>query len=143
MAAASKGITWSGFLLRLLVAAVLVFSTYNPTGKSYYHWLSENISAPTPLLALVGILLLVGWTVYLRATGRSLGAFGLLLAAAFFGVLVWMTIEWGWISANSVESMTWIFETILCGVLAIGISWSHIRRRITGQVDVDEVEGDL
>ena len=29
---------------------------------------------------------------------------------------------------------------ILCGVLATGISWSHIRRRITGQVDTDEIE---
>ncbi len=141
--AASRGITGTGFLLRLIAAAVLVFATYNPSGNSYYHWLSENISSPTPLLALAGILLLIGWTIYLRATGRSLGAFGLFLAAAFFGVLVWMTIDWGWISADSVEAMTWIFEVILCGVLAIGISWSHIRRRMTGQVDVDEVEGDI
>ena len=140
--AASKGITWSGFLLRLLAAAVLVFSTYNPSGKSYYHWLSEHISTPTPLLALAGVLLLIGWTIYLRATGRSLGAFGLILAAAFFGVLVWMVIDWGWISPDSVEAMTWIFESMLCGVLAIGISWSHIRRRMTGQIDVDDVEGD-
>ena len=141
--AASRGITWSGFLLRLLAAAVLVFSTYNPSGKSYYHWLSENLSSPTPLLALAGILLLIGWTIYLRATVRSLGAFGLFLASAFFGVLIWMMMDWGWISADSIESMSWIFECILCGVLAVGISWSHIRRRMTGQIDVDEVEGDL
>ncbi|NNJ93358.1 MAG: hypothetical protein HKP57_01250 [Halobacteria archaeon] len=141
--AASRGITGTGFVLRLIAAAILVFATYNPSGKSYYHWLSENISTPTPLLALAGILLLIGWTIYLRATSRSLGAFGLFLAAAFFGVLVWMTIDWGWISADSVEAMTWIFEVILCGVLAIGISWSHIRRRMTGQIDVDEVEGDV
>jgi len=31
----------------------------------------------------------------------------------------------------------------MCFILAVGISWSHIRRRITGQVDVDELEGDL
>lgn len=141
--AASRGITGFGFLLRLIAAAILVFATYNPSGNSYYHWLSDNISSPTPLLALAGILLLIGWTIYLRATGRSLGAFGLFLAATFFAVLVWMTIDWGWISADSVEAMTWIFEVILCGVLAIGISWSHIRRRMTGQVDVDEVEGDI
>ena len=141
--AVMRGITWSGFLLRLLAAAVLVFATYNPSGTSYYHWLSDNFSSPTPMLALVGILLLIGWTVYLRATGRSLGAFGLFLAAAFFGVLVWMVIDWGWISPDSVETMTWIIEFVLCGVLAVGISWSHIRRRMTGQVDVDEIEGDI
>lgn len=140
--AVMRGITWSGFLLRLLAAAVLVFATYNPSGTSYYHWLSENVSSPSPMLALVGILLLIGWTIYLRATGRSLGAFGLFLAAAFFGVLVWMVIDWGWISADSVETMTWIFEFVLCGVLAVGISWSHIRRRLSGQVDVDDVEVD-
>ena len=55
---ATRGITWSGFLLRLLFAAILVFFTYNPSGRSYYHWLSENISSPTPLLALAGVLLL-------------------------------------------------------------------------------------
>ncbi len=140
---ASKGITGTGFLLRLLFAVVLVFSTYNPSGTSYYHWLSENIASPTPLLALGGIVLLVGWTIYLRATSRSLGAFGLFLAAAFFGVLIWMAIDWGWISADSIEALTWIFQAILCWVLAIGISWSHIRRRMTGQVDVDEIEGDV
>ena len=138
-----KGITGFGFLLRLLAAAVLVFATYNPSGRSYYHWLSDNLSSPTPLLALAGVLLLIGWTVYLRATSRSLGAFGLFLAAAFFAVLVWMVIDWGWVDPDSIEALTWIFEVILCGVLAIGITWSHIRRRVTGQVDVDEVEGDV
>jgi hypothetical protein len=142
MMSAFRGLTWSGFFLRLLAAAVLVFSTYNPSGTSYYHWLSEHISAPTPLMALAGILLLIGWTIYLRATGRSLGAFGMILAAAFFGVLLWMIIDWGWIAADSVESMTWIIEAIFCGILAVGISWSHIRRRMTGQLDVDDVEAD-
>ena len=93
---AVKGINWFGFLLRLLVAFVLVFSSYNPSGYSYYHWVSENISSLTPTIALVGILLLVGWTIFLRATLRSLGPFGLLLAAAFMGVLLWMMIDWGW-----------------------------------------------
>ena len=140
---AFKGITSSGFLLRFLVAAILVFSTYNPSGYSYYHWLSENFSTPTPMLALGGVLLLIGWTIYLRATTRSLGAFGLFLAAAFFGVLVWVVIDLDWIDPDSIEKLTWIVQAILSWVLAIGISWSHIRRRITGQVDVDEIEGDL
>ena len=141
--AAYKGLTWPGFLLRVLAAAVLVFTTYNPSGNSYYHWLSETFTDPTPMLALAGILLLIGWTIYLRATGRSLGAFGLFLAAAFFATLVWLLIDWNWIKADSVKAMTWIAEVILCGILAVGISWSHIRRRMTGQIDVDEVEGDV
>ena len=138
-----KGIGWSGFLLRLMAAFVLVFSSYNPSGYSYYHWVSDNISSPTPWIALVGILLLVGWSIFLRATLRSLGPFGLLLAAAFMGVLLWMMIDWGWFHADSLKTVTYLVLVVLCWILAIGVSWSHIRRRITGQVDVDEVDGDL
>jgi len=140
---AVKGIGWSGFLLRLLAAFILVFASYNPSGYSYYHWVREQFSSPTPGLALVGILLLIGWTIFLRATVRSLGMFGLLLAAAFMGVVLWMLIDWGLFRADSLKAVSYIILVVLCGILAIGVSWSHIRRRITGQIDVDEVEGDL
>ena len=138
-----KGLTWAGFLLRLLAAIVLVFSTYNPSGKSYYHWVSEDLQNFTPLMALAGILVIIGWTIFLRATGRSLGAFGLILAAAFFGTILWLLIDWEVVPADSVEAISYIVLAILSGILAIGLSWSHIRRRMTGQVDVDEIEGDL
>jgi hypothetical protein len=141
--AAYKGLTWSGFLLRFLAAVILVFATYNPSEYSYYHWVSRNLSEPTPLMALAGILLLIGWTIYLRATARSLGIFGLLLAAAFFGAILWLVIDWGLLNVDSVTAMTYIILVIMCGILAIGISWSHIRRRMTGQVDVDEIEDNL
>jgi phosphotransferase system glucose/maltose/N-acetylglucosamine-specific IIC component len=140
---AHKGITGFGFLLRLLAAMVLVFSTYNPSEHSYYHWVSKSFTSPTPYMAVAGILLLIGWTIYLRATVRSLGAFGLILAAAFFGAILWLVIDWGLVKADSFRAIAWIVLFILCGILAIGISWSHIRRRMTGQVDVDEVEGDI
>ena len=140
---AVKGINWFGFLLRLLVAFVLVFSSYNPSEYSYYHWVSHNISDFTPVMALVGVLLLVGWTIFLRATVRSLGPFGLLLAAAFMGVLLWMMIDWDWFDADNLKAVTYLSLVVLSGILAIGVSWSHIRRRITGQIDVDEVEGDI
>lgn len=140
---AYKGIGWSGFLMRLLAAFVLVFASYNPSGYSYYHWVVEQISSPTPWLALVGILLLIGWAIFLRATTRSLGVIGLLLAAALMGVLLWMMIDWGWFRADGVRAVTYIILVVICWILAIGVSWSHIRRRITGQVDVDEVDGDL
>lgn len=138
--AANKGFTASGFLLRLFVALVLVLSTYNPSGYSYFHWVSR--SELSPWMALAGILLLIGWTIYLRATSSSLGLFGLLLAAAFFGTLLWLVIDLGLVRANSMKAMAWIIEVILSGILAVGISWSHIRRRVTGQVDVDDVEDD-
>lgn len=141
--AAYKGLTWSGFLLRFLAAFVLVFATYNPTEISYFHWVRNNLSAPSPWMALAGIVLLIGWTIYLRATARSLGAFGLFLAAAFFGAILWLVIDWGLVHVDSVKAVTYIVLVIMCGILAVGISWSHIRRRLSGQVDVDDVEEDV
>jgi len=137
---AEKGITWAGILLRFLVAVVLVFATYNPDEFSYFHWMRGDLQDGLPLKLFVGVVLLIGWTVYIRATLRSLGAFGLFLAFAFFGTLIWLVVYYELVPADSVRAITYIILVVLCGVLATGVSWSHIRRRITGQVDTDEIE---
>jgi hypothetical protein len=135
-----RGITWQGVLIRFVVAALLVFSSYNPDGYSYYHWVSRNLSNIGPLMIMAGVVLLIGWTVFLRATLRSLGPFGLFLAVAFFGALLWLIIDWGLVPADSVKAITYIVMVVLCGVLATGMSWSHIRRRMSGQVDIDDID---
>ena len=139
-------ITWQGVLLRFVIALLLVFATYNPFEKSYFHWLKSYLYPTTeasmslPLLVLAGIVLVIGWTVYLRATMRSLGIFGLVLAAAFFGALLWLAIDFQLVSLANTKLVITLILIIFAGVLATGISWSHIRRRITGQTDVDDVD---
>jgi hypothetical protein len=140
---AVRGIGWSGYLLRLLVAVVLVFATYNPEEYSYYHWVKSTLPEIDPLMIFAGVVLLIGWIIFLRATGRSLGAFGMFLALAFFGTFVWLLIDLDWIPTDSLRAKSYIVLVVLAGVLATGVSWSHIRRRITGQIDVDDVEGDV
>lgn len=135
-----KPITASGIFIRFIIAVILVFSTFNPEGYSFYHWVLTDLKAITPLKALAGIILLVGWIIYIRATISSLGTLGLILASAFFGILIWLVVDWGIIPTDSVRSISYIILFIICAVLAVGISWSHIRRRMTGQVDVDEIE---
>ena len=91
-------------------------------------------------MALTGLVLLIGWVVFIRATIRSLGIIGITLAVALFGVLFWMIIDWGVITADNAKVMTYVTQIILCFILATGMSWSHVRRRISGQVDVDDVD---
>lgn len=76
---------------------------------------------------------------YLRATWMSLGVIGTLLAAAFFGVMIWLLIEWEVLSLENSSVIVWVVEFILAGVLAVGMSWSHIRRKVSGQYDTDEL----
>lgn len=134
------------FLLRWAVALLLVFVTFNPTGYAYANWLlgagglGENLGANLPLKALAGLLLLVGWVIFLRATWRSIGPIGMLLAAGVVGALAWVLIDFGLLDPQNSVVMTWLGLFVLAWVLAVGISWSHIRRRVTGQLDVDDVE---
>jgi hypothetical protein len=138
----AEKITPAGVGIRFLASLLLVFATYNPEGFSYYHWVTGHFSQYTVLMLFVGVVLLIGWAIYLRATFHSLGPVGLVLAIAFFGTLSWLLIDLHLIPTDSLRAVTYLIQFALCGVLTAGISWSHIRRRITGQVDVDEMEGD-
>ena len=129
-----------GFALRLLAAAVLVLLTFNPTGYSYYHWVAGSTPHLTPPIALAGVVLLAGWIVFLTATMRSLGFLGVALSLAFFAALIWLFASWGWLDPHNTTAMAWIMLFVFAGILAVGVSWSHIRRRFTGQTDVDEVD---
>ena len=133
-----------GFLLRFIFALVLVYVTYNPTGFSYYHWAKDVLIGDgtflSPPFALVSIILLIGWTIYLRATFRSLGGFGLVLALAFFAIIIWWLVDLGLLGINNVSVFSYIVLFLIAAVLAVGMSWSHIRRRLSGQADMDDVD---
>jgi len=143
MAAGSR-FNWQSFFIRFLFALLLVFLTYNPSGYSFYHWadnaLFGDASIISPPFALSAIVLAIGWTVYIRATLNSLGGFGLTLAFLFFAIIVWWLIDLGLLSLDSFSIVTYIALFLLSAVLATGMSWSHIRRRMSGQVDVDDIE---
>ena len=129
---------FGSFLLRFGISLVLVFLTYNPSGFSWVGWLFSE----TPMVYKVatGVVLAIGWMVFLRATWNSLGAIGTVLATAFFAVIIWLLIEWGLLALGSGSTFQWVFLVMLSGVLAVGMSWSHLRRRMSGQYDTDEIE---
>lgn len=129
-----------GFALRFLFAIVLVFATYNPEGVSYVHWALVPLPEFSVLKGFVGVTLLIGWVIFLRATLRSLGPFGLLLAGAFFGLALWLLVDMGWVSTANVRLLTYLVEIVFAAVLSTGLSWSHIRRRLSGQYDIDDVD---
>ena len=132
--------TFVGFLLRLAGALALVLLTFNPSGHSYYHWVAEAFPHITPLEAVAGVVLLAAWLVFLTATMRSIGAIGVIIALAFFAAVVWLIASWGWLDPRNTTTMGWVTLIACAVVLAFGMSWSHVRRRLTGQADVDEVD---
>lgn len=136
---ARNDFNFAGFLVRLVFAIALVFLTFNPSGYSWFHWVTGDV-APV-YKAATGIVLLIGWIMFLRATWNSLGALGTILALAFFGIVIWLFIEWGFFDLDDATAVQWVVLLVVSGVLAVGMSWSHVRRKLSGQYDTDEIEG--
>ncbi len=65
---------------------------------------------------------------------------GVVLVAVLLGAIVWLLIDIGLLKAESVSAMTWILLVAIAMALAIGVSWSHIWRRMTGQINVEDVD---
>ena len=119
--------------IRVLLAFAAVFLTYNTMGFDLYHLVQTQ--GFTPLVAISGATLLICWAIVLRATFRSLGYIGIALVLLLLGALVWLisdVVEVGPIAVTLSQVGMFI-------LLVIGISWSVIRRKLTGQLDTDDV----
>ena len=134
-----KQIGWAGIGLRFLFALLIVFVTYNPEGWSFYDWAIKNFSIE-PLKVIAAIILLIGWVIYLRATFRSLGIVGLVLVTSLCAAFIWLFVDWGWIAKDSSRVISYSALIIVSIILTVGMSWSHIRRRMSGQADMDDVD---
>jgi hypothetical protein len=141
---AVDSITWRGVLLRLLASLVLVFLTWNAEGWSYYHWTIDpllrgagNFSA---LKFLAGVSFIAAWVVFLQATRRSIGITGAILVAAICGGVIWLLISSGIVTADSGRGLARVVLIAISVILAVGMSWSHMSKRLTGQADTDVVD---
>lgn len=142
----ANGPGFGGIAARTLAALVLVFATYNPERVSYFHWAlaplrtGEPTGGPASLKFLAGLALLGGWGIFLNATRRSIGLGGALLVLALSGGLVWLLIDFGIVSATSARGITYVVLVCTALLLAVGMSWSHLSRRLSGQVDMDATD---
>ncbi len=137
---ARSGFGFGDFLWRWVFAQGLVFATFNPTEWSYARWAAGAWESDLPLVAFLGVALVIGWIIFLRATLNSIGLFGVALIAAAAGTLVWLLIDRGLLSVEAPGLLIWIGLFILGLILGLGMSWSHVRRMLSGQLDVDDVE---
>ncbi|MEQ9695489.1 DUF6524 family protein [Shimia sp. SDUM112013] len=130
-----------GLFLRWLFAFILLAMTYNPTEWNYVRWSMAHYVDETPLTVLLGLLLAIGYIIYLRATLRSIGGFGMFLVLAVVAALVWVLYDWKMLSLENPDLNTWIGILALSAVLGIGLGWSIVRRMLSGQYDMDDVDG--
>ena len=129
-----------GFAVRVGLTIVLVLLTYNPSGWSYVHWVSDGFETNLPLKVLAGIVLLIGYIICIRATSRSIGVIGAGLIAVLLAAIGWVAYDFGILDVQNASLMQWLVLVAGGLILGIGLSWSHVRRRLAGQADVDDVD---
>jgi hypothetical protein len=127
------------FVTRWLAAMFLVLATYNPSGYSYYHWVSALDIGNWMLKLLVAVVLAILYATFGLATRRSLGRLGIAAWLVFFAVVTWMMIDFGLIRIAGSGSVVTIALVDLANLLAIGLSWSYVRARLSGQADTNNV----
>lgn len=133
-------ISASGLGVRFTIALGLVCLTWNPTRFNFIRWAMASWSELMPVVFFVGLILLIAWVIFLRATTRSLGPFGITLAVAVAGSILWLLLDYEVISLENSTVLSWVVLTLLSAILAAGMSWSHLRRRWSGQADMDDVD---
>ena len=131
-----------GFILRWLAAFVLLAATYNPTEWSFVRWASRSWPEQMPLAVFFGLVLLVAYVLFLTAVFRGIGNLGVVLICAVLAALLWVLYDFGWLSLENPTANTWIALMMLSIVLAVGMYWGILWRRMSGQLEVDD-DGEI
>ena len=122
---------------RVLFAVALVLLTWNPSGWSYVDWALRDRAGFDAVKAFFGVLLFGGWVFCVRSAWVSLGAVGLVLVGALLATVVWMLVQFGVVEPGSTKTLLWIVLVAVGVALGVGLSWSKVRQRATGQVEAD------
>lgn len=126
-------------IARWLAAMFLVFATYNPSGHSYFHWVTDTDSGRWSVKILVGLCLLVLHLTFAYATARSIGAVGVLATIVLFSTAIWALVDLGYLADLGLWGWVTVILSLMATLLALGVSWSYIRNRLSGQIDSNDI----
>lgn len=125
--------TAGGFMMRWLASLFVVFATYNPSGYSYYHWIVAGSDDPLSLKIAAGAFLATSYLVAARLSRAAVGTSGFvtgLVAAILFSYGVASLVS---ASGSLGRVLHYVYLASLATAIAVGISWSHMKHRLTGQ----------
>jgi len=140
MIKAIKGSSPVVLISRMIIAAIVVFATYNPTGSSVFHWVVNNDNPTDAWVILGAIVAILANIALLIAAWKALGKLGTIIVIIFFAALIYLSLQEGWVSADNRVSLEWLALILYSVFLGIGLSGAIIWRRATGQVVTDEAD---
>ncbi|MBX2882428.1 MAG: hypothetical protein KTR32_20940 [Granulosicoccus sp.] len=140
MLKALKGSSPAVLIGRMLIAAIVVFSTYNPTGTSIAHWITQHENPTNAWVVLLGIATVLVNIALLIAAWKALGKVGTIIVVIFFAALAYLALQEDWVSTGNLKSIEWLALILYSAFLGIGLSGAILWRRATGQIVTDEAD---
>jgi hypothetical protein len=140
MAMVGSSLPMGFVLVRFLLSLAFVFATYNPSGYSLFHWITDVGAGVLSLKAVVGLALVMVYYAIFRVVFAAFRRSGLIVAGL---AAVLFVSELASIVVPRRSQPFWHFNIllsqyiILCAVaivVALGVSWSHLIEQLTGQL---------
>jgi uncharacterized protein DUF6524 len=128
------------FVVRFLLSLALVFSTYNPTGYSFYHWVTDFGGGLFSVKVAVAFALAMIYYAIFRVVFAAFRRSGLIvagLAAVLFvvglaSVVVPRRSQPFW--QFNILFAQYVILCVVAIVLSFGVSWSRLIEQLTGQL---------
>jgi hypothetical protein len=128
------------FFVRFLLSLLLVFSTYNPTGYSFFHWATQSGEGLLSVKATVALALAMLYYAIFRVVFAAFRRSGLIvagLAAVLFvgglaSILVPRRSQPHW--HFNILIGQYVLLCVVAIVVSFGVSWSHLIEQLTGQL---------
>ena len=117
---------------RWLLCAGLVFATWNPSGQSYADWATGERGSAA-LKACLGIFLFAAWVAVARMAFAALGYRGVAAVVSLILAAVVFRVGLGWLVFANVTVTGYTILLWISTVLGLGLSWSFLQRRISGE----------
>ncbi len=127
-------------LIRILIAAIVVFATYNPSGTSIFHWVTNHPNPTDAWVILAAIVTILVNIALVIAAWKALGMVGTVIVLILFAAVTYLTFQEGWATTGNAASIQWLALILYSIFLGIGLAGAIIWRRATGQVVTDEAD---
>lgn len=129
---------WRAVMARLLFSLLLVFSIYNPSGYSFWHWVISPEGNPWAK-AFVGVLLLGLHVLIWKAVMAVLRIWGALFIVGVCIAGFVLLSELGLVDRTDPNALAIGVMFTLVLLLTAGLSLASIMHRLTGVQHVEEV----
>lgn len=127
------------FWIRWAAAFALVTFTYNPTGYSYFEWVTdpETLYEHMPIKFLILATMLIGYAIFIRSIITSLGKWGAATSIGMLGTVAYLAQDYGIVNLANPTSAVWVLIIAASALMATGMTNAFFVRWISGQREVN------